>query len=371
MLSLVLNNFMNDSRVLKEANSIAAMGNTVKIVALHEPGLAEHEICDNFTVHRIRLWTKSWGKRKFIQALKYCELCIRVIARYRRVDIVHSHDLAALPIGWAMKRLSCRNVKLIYDSHEYAINDLPFESQLRQRIKKRIEQFFITGADILITVSDGIADLYEKTYGLSSKPSVVLNCPLLVPKVSSNVLKEKLSLSRDTFIFLYQGALSQGRGIQKFIDGFKNIDDPNIALIFMGYGELVGMIESEEDGRIFYLPAVSPIELASYTASADCGVALIEDSCLSYRYCLPNKIFEYFMAGLPVIASDLPEMRKIIDEYDAGVLCSPEDSPSVEGAIRAVRGVDNANLDVNLKELISKFNWQNQEKILKTIYESL
>tara|TARA_B100000886_G_scaffold332249_1_gene284746 strand:+ start:864 stop:1991 length:1128 start_codon:yes stop_codon:yes gene_type:complete len=371
VVSLVINNFTNDSRVSKEANSIAAMGHTVKIVALHERGLVEHESCENYTIHRVKLWTKNWGKSKFIQLLKYIELFIRVVALYRKVDIVHSHDLSALPIGCAIKFTSYSNIKLIYDAHEYAINDLPFESKFRQMIKKRIESFFIIWVDSLITVSDGIADLYEKVYGLSSKPSVVLNCPLFIPRVSSNILKEKLSLPKETYVFLYQGALTNGRGIQYLIDSFKKIDDANLALIFMGFGELVGMIESQEDERIFYVPAVSPFDLAFYTASADCGVALIEDSCLSYRYCLPNKIFEYFMAGLPVIASDLPEMRKVINEYDVGALCSLGKPSDIEEAMKAVRCFDNAILDINLKKINKKFNWQNQEKVLRTVYESI
>ena len=163
VLSLVLNNFMNDSRVLKEANSIAALGYTVKIVALHEPGLAEHESCENYTVHRVKLWTKNWGKSKFIQLLKYIELFIRVVVQYRRVNIVHSHDLSALPIGCAIKFTSYPNIKLIYDAHEYAINDLPFESKLRQVIKKRIESFFIVDNDFRIFINNQFHEVDQVT----------------------------------------------------------------------------------------------------------------------------------------------------------------------------------------------------------------
>lgn len=371
VVSLVLNNFKNDSRVLREAHTVAEMGYVVKIVALHEPDLLEYENCENYTVHRIKLWSKHWGKSRLVQLFKYIEFLIRVVLQYRKVDIVHSHDLSALPVGCAIKFISRRHVKLVYDAHEYAINDLPYESKIRQRIKKCIESIFIYWVDWVITVSDGIADLYQKTYSLRSRPSVILNCPALVQAPSSNMLKQKLGISKDTYLFLYQGALSRGRGIQQFIDGFNKVDNRDLALVFMGYGELIPLIESQSTDNIFLMPAVTPSELPYYTASADCGVALIEDSCLSYRHCLPNKMFEYFMAGLPVIASDLPEMRKIINEYDTGVLCSSGETSDIEHAIQTIRYIDKDQLAINLNRLNTTFNWTNQEKILKRVYETL
>lgn len=370
VISVVLNNFTNDSRVLKEARSITGMGNAVQVVALHDEGLLEHEECSGFHVHRIKLITRSIGKNPFFQFFKYLEFLFKVIALYRRADIVHSHDLNALPIGWTIKLIALGKVKLVYDAHEFAINDHPFESKAKQFLKKVVESFFIYYVDHIITVSDGISILYQKTYGLRVKPSVVLNCPYPAKRPTSNMLKQKLNIRKDTYTFLYQGAMSEGRGIQHLINEFKKIDDDS-ALVFMGYGELVPTIKAQGNDRIFFLPAVPPEEILDYTASADCGVALIEDSCLSYRYCLPNKLFEYFMAGLPVIASDLPEMAKLVNQFDVGALCSIDKKTGFRHAVESVKSIDKAKLASNLQKLSREYNWKNQEVILQDIYNAL
>lgn len=363
VLMLLRSPIDHDSRVKKEIRSLQKLGLRVKLLSVNSSDFDEAQ---SFTL-------SYRSVRRFIPGISTVYAFLQFVAftlrHYENEQFIHCHDLNTLATGSILKFIAGWNkVVLIYDTHEYAINDVPNETKLNQYRKYLIERTFIKSADEIICVSTRIAEEYSRLYNIEM-PKVVLNCPLHNPRLSSDILREKLSLPKETYVFLYQGALSKGRGIHRFIESFKRIDDPNIALIFMGYGELADMIESQEDNRVFYLPAVPSSELASYTASADCGVALIEDSCLSYRYCLPNKIFEYFMGGLPVIASDLPEMRRIIDGYDVGILCSPEDPSSVEDAILAVKGFDNVSLDLNLKELRSKFNWQNQEKILKMVYE--
>ena len=365
VLMLLRSPIDHDSRVKKEIRSLKKLGLSVKLLSINSSDFNETQS-----------YTLSYkSTRRLIPGIStiyaFFQFMAFAMRHYENEQCIHCHDLNTLVIGCFLKLTIGRNkIGLIYDTHEYAVNDVPNESKFSQLCKYLVEKTFIRLADEVICVSESIAEKYSNLYNIEI-PKVVLNCPPHILRVSSNILKEKLSLPNETYVFLYQGALTKGRGIQYFIDGFKKIDDPNLALIFMGFGELVGMIESQEDERIFYVPAVSQEDLYSYTASADCGVALIEDSCLSYRYCLPNKIFEYFMAGLPVIASDLPEMRKVINEYDVGALCSLGDPSAIEEAIQAVRCFDNASLDINLKKLNKKFNWQNQEKILRTVYESI
>lgn len=371
VVSLVLNNFMNDSRVLKQATTISEMGYRVSVIALHEVGLQEYEFSPGFNVHRVKLKTKSWRKTKLLQVVKYIEFMVRVIYGYRNANIVHCHDLTALPIGCLIKWMSLGKIKLIYDSHEYAINDLPYESKLRQKFKQILEGIFIKSADAVITVSDGIADLYQKIHRLKRRPSVVLNCPVAKKPHDSNVLKERLNLSSDTYLFLYQGALSRGRGIQNIIDGFKASQVPRIAVVFMGYGELTEIIKKQVDSRVFYIPAVSPEELLDYTVSANCGIALIEDSCLSYRHCLPNKLFEYFMAGLPVIVSNLPEMKNVVTKYKVGHVCQSNNINDIEKAINTALNMDLDLLGSNLEKVTQRFNWDNQANIIKTVYDNL
>lgn len=104
--SIVLNPYINDSRVIKETQTLRKAGYEVSVVALHDgrEGLAEYEVMDGVAVHRIRLVSKSWSKLPPVQVLKYIEFCVRAICEIK-ADIVHCNDLNALPVGYILKSM--------------------------------------------------------------------------------------------------------------------------------------------------------------------------------------------------------------------------------------------------------------------------
>jgi glycosyltransferase involved in cell wall biosynthesis len=371
VVSLVLNDFTHDSRVQRQARAISTAGYKLTVVALHETGLEEHELLGDIKIHRIKLSTRQWGKAKFLQLVKYIELLCRVVWLYRGVDVIHCHDLPALPIGCLAKWVSFGQTKLIYDAHEYCINDYPYESKLRQRVKYGIERAFINHANGIITVSDSISALYQRKYHLSSRPIVVLNCPSRKLIEKSNILKEILGLPPYVYLAIYQGSLSPGRGIQETIDAFKANDTGDIAVVFMGYGVLTDQIIAQTCDRVFHHPAVSPDVLHEFTASADCGIALIEDSCISYRYCLPNKLFEYFMAGLPAVVSNLPEMEKVVTGYKVGEVVISQTKEDILKSIEVIRSMNPSTLSSNIDRVNRFYNWENQIPKLMHVYEAL
>ena len=160
--SIVLNNFKNDSRVLKENISLQRAGYDVQVVALHEEPLAEFEEVQNIPVHRVKLKTRGWSKQKLIQLIKYFEFIFRVVKQYKTSDILHCNDLNALPIGVIIKNFFNKDAKIVYDAHEYEINDVPNQSQRSIKIKYYIEKFFIKYDELVINVSDSIANAYVK-----------------------------------------------------------------------------------------------------------------------------------------------------------------------------------------------------------------
>ena len=138
VVCIVLNNFKNDNRVLKEARSLQKHGYDVLVVALHENSLAEHEIIKNFRVHRIRIRTKCWPKYKLIQTIKYFEFIWKAVKLYKRADIVHCNDLSALPVGVIIKKFFNKNVKIVYDAHEYETERnglVGIQKKLHQRLE--------------------------------------------------------------------------------------------------------------------------------------------------------------------------------------------------------------------------------------------
>jgi len=369
--SIVLNNFKNDSRVLKENISLQKAGYDVKVVALHEKPLKEFDDVQNIPVHRIKLKSRDWSKNKIIQLLKYFEFIYRVVKLYRNTDILHCNDLNTLPIGFIIKKFFNKNVKIVYDAHEYEteINGL---KGIQKILTQKLEKYLIKYADKVITVSDAIADEYVKNYNIP-KPALVLNTPPYKKIQKKDIFRETLNIPKDKTIFLYQGGLSKGRGIEILLDTFKNIDDKKTVIVFMGYGPLEELVKnaSKEYVNIYFHKAVSPDVLLEYTSSADFGISTIEDSCLSYRYCLPNKIFEYLMAEIPVIVSNLPEMKRVVKDNNIGVVAEDNNTKGLNEAIEEAVLLDQNELQKNIQRVKEIYNWEEQEKVLLEVYKEL
>lgn len=369
--NLVLNNFINDSRVLKTSRTLLNSGYDVCVVALHDADLKENETTRGVSVHRIKLVSRAWSKHKIIQVFKLLEFIGRFVLRYRKLDVLHCNDLNGLFVGFCCK-LTRTKITIIYDSHEFAINDVPHQSARSIKLKKMLEGFLIKFAHSVINVSDSIANEYSRLYNIP-KPHLVLNCPAYHEQTKRNLFRENLGIRADQTIFLYQGGLSKGRGIELLLEAFSDLDTDKNVLVCMGYGPLECLIQekAQQQNTIFFHPAVSPDVLLNYTSSADYGVSFIEDSCLSYRYCLPNKMFEYLMAGLPVLTSNLFEMKRLVETEGVGIVAEENTVEGFRNAVEASLSQDYDAIQKNVFAARKKYCWEEQEKVLKEIYHAL
>lgn len=369
--AFVLNNFKNDSRVLKENISLQKAGYDVTVVALHESPMAVHETVKGVPVHRIELRSREWSKQKLVQLIKYAEFIFRAVTAYKQSDILHCNDLNTLPIGVIIKRFFNRNAKIVYDAHEYETEQNNLVGW-RKRAAKWLEKQLIGHADAVMTVSGGIADEYVRLYGIP-RPSLVLNTPARHFVARKNLFRKAFGIGEEQTIFLYQGSLSRGRGIESIIDAFKGMESSDRVLVLMGYGPLAEAVKEAAAAHtnIFYHEAVAPEVVLDYTASADVGLSLIENSCLSYYYCLPNKVFEYAMAGLPVIVSGLYEMRRIVEQYAIGAVMASDDEAGLLSAMEQIEAMEAEILKHNLERFAEIFNWEAQEQVLLGVYKAL
>lgn len=371
VVNIVLNNFTNDSRVQKTSEFLSKNGFEVTVACLHEGELPEFEKKRAVNVHRLKLKSRNWSKNKVIQLIKYFEFMWRVVRRYRSSDVCHCNDLNALPVG-VMIKLMNRRCKVVYDAHEYEINDIPYQSRASIKVRYFLERFLIRFADEVITVSDSIAHAYAEMYQIS-KPHLVLNCPPYKPQEKQNLFRKNLNIRPDQTIFLYQGGLGRGRGIEILLQAFESMQDQNNVLVCMGYGPLGDEIKQKASvsENIFFHPAVSPMNLLPYTASADFGISFIEDACLSYRYCLPNKMFEYLMAGVPIVTSNLFEMQSFVEKHQCGVFAYENTVEGFKSAIKRILMLNYETLLANVKATNSNYNWEKQELILSKIYQNV
>jgi glycosyltransferase involved in cell wall biosynthesis len=231
---------------------------------------------------------------------------------FNKFDLVHANDLDSLLAAKAACFI--KQKPLVYDSHEL-FTELPelVNRNLKKAIWFRLEKWLTKGISHCSTVSNGVANELNNRYGLSCE--VIRNLPFKQTFTNSNY-----SISQPKTI-IYQGALNKGRGIEKLIEALQYI--PDATLLIVGTGDIENKLISlsREQGlfsKIKFTGRINPEELIKLTRSATIGVSLEEDLGLNYRYALPNKLFDYIQAGLPVLTTNLPEMSQVIAKFDVG-----------------------------------------------------
>jgi glycosyltransferase involved in cell wall biosynthesis len=374
-LHISLTNLKNESRILKETNTLIQNNifDTIYIVGICDDNLENTQAIDKRReMNRISLKSRKLPKNLFFQLIKYMEYSAVVLTKYKNKDIqvVNIHTLGLLPIGVLYKLFY--STKLIYDAHEYETQTQGLKG-IRKKLSMVLEKLLINYCDKTIVVSESISDEYKKLYPNLPRPFVVLNTPSLKKIDKKDIFRDTLGIEKDKTIFLYQGGLSNGRGIEIILDTFKQINDDKSVIVFMGYGPLEELIRgiSKEYNNIYFHTAVTPDVLLGFTCSADFGISTIEDTCLSYRYCLPNKMFEYLMAEIPVIVSNLPEMKKLIENSCVGIVTQENTRNGLQEAIKKVTQLDKDELYINIQKVKKIYNWEAQEKVLLKIYKGL
>ena len=379
---VVYNFFVNDARVIREAKTLVESGYEVTVFALHKEGLKQNEEMHGFKVNRIHLTFGKLPYYNIFQILKYFEFILRCYFRTRKKDIsiCHCHDLEALLVGYLITKSN--KCKLIYDSHElwgdprYIFFSRPSYPKFVFSIQRKLEHFIMRRTHAIITVSDSIGEFIARENKVR-KPYVIKNVHNLAKVRKSNKVKEKIGIIDDKRkIILYQGGLRRGRGLENLIVSMRWVE----AAILVMLGDGVIKEELEElalrykiDDKVFFMEAVSPEEVFSYTCLADIGVHPIENTCLNHYYCLPNKLFEYLMAGLPVAVSDFPEMARIAKKYKVGEVFDPAKPQDICRAINSLLNDQDKYREykLNIRKVNEIYNWENEEKKLLGIYKEV
>lgn len=369
-----MNEFTNASRVLKQVDSLTKnkVFEKIIIIALGSEKLKSYEeITDDIVLHRIRLYTRNLPKGLFFQLIKYVEFFIRTLLILFKIKpkVINAHALSVLPFALFAKYLFKSLV--VYDAHELETEQVS-GMNLRKKLAKWLERKLIYKIDMMFVVSESIADWYVKEYDIN-RPSVVLNAPNKRELRANNHFREQLAIREEQVILLYQGGLFAGRGVQLILDAFKERADDKVVVVFMGYGELEQNIKlaAAENNNIFFFPAVPPQVVLEYTSSADLGISLIERICLSYYYCMPNKLFEYSMAGLPVLVSNMKDMSELVTENHMGIIISNFSASGVNQAVDEFLNQDLTLMKENAYNTACKNSWEMQEQKMLAAYKKM
>jgi glycosyltransferase involved in cell wall biosynthesis len=285
------------------------------------------------------------------------------------VACVNCHSLPVLPLCARLARRT--GAKLVYDAHELE-TETNGQRGLRRLGSKLVERALIGRADAVIVVGEAIADWYAREYRMP-RPTVVLNCPDAAQVARGDVLRERLGLPAATRIFLCQGMLSPGRGIELLCAAWGLLPAPRPALVFMGDGPLAAHVDAAARGNpdIRRIPAVPPAEVLRHTGSADVGLCLVQATCLSYSLSMPNKLFEYLHAGLPVVVADLPELGRLVREAGLGRVVPDTTAQALAGTVAAMNEADLAAFAPAVRAAVAKYNWAAQADLLAALYDRL
>lgn len=383
---LVWNTFLNDARVLNEAETLVRAGYRVTVHALHAPGItAEKEVVGSgITVRRLggsqgarQLQPGASGavSRSLLSSLGVAAsrlsthlAMLRALVRCKP-DAIHAHDVNVLPTAWMAARMA--RVPLVYDAHEISTNREGYKAF--RGMVGWLEKKLMPRAAGTITTTDARAKFFARAYRIP-RPLVLQNRPRLIRREPSNRIREELALTEPWPIVLYQGGLQPGRGLPRLVQAAEHV--PGAYFVFIGGGrqakELHALAEELDlNDRVRFIPTVPLAELPAYTASADIGVQPIENTCLNHFTTDSNKLFEYVIAGLPVIASRLPEIRRVMERHDLGLLVTPGDTGSLVEALRTLVTDDalRARFAANAQRAAQRLNWEEQEAALVEMYE--
>ena len=337
VVMLLRNPFTHDSRVEKEARSLIGAGYRVTVVADAAEGLPSRERRGRIDVRRLdRRLRRMPGVRFLVHEARLARAL-----RALKPDVLHAHDSNALiAVGLAARSLG---VPFVYDAHDLWLGRPRRERghvyfALNQLLYRIVEGLLVPRAAVTITVSEPIVRHLRRRYRLR-RVELVPNYPEPGSAGARSELRSLVgggSIGHRGAVVLYLGGLMAGRGLEQLVGAIGLA--PSTELAILGDGPLAPDLLRRAAGvgaadRVHLLAPVAPEEVTAYAASADVGVSPIVPSCLNYRYSLPNKLFQYMAAGIPVVASDLPQVREVVDGARCGVVVDTTRPSAIARAI--------------------------------------
>ncbi len=360
----------SDSRILKEMNCLSRNGYFVNGIGVQtNDGSKRSDFNMNTEILTVQLFARklSFLPKILKHILVFLEMMIKIIlpAILTKPIIVHCHDISVLPIAVIVKVFT--KARLIYDAHELE-SDRNGITKLQSWLILQVERLLWRFVDALIVVSPSIDVWYQDKIG-PKLSAIVLNSPLISEETlcESDYLRSKFSIPFDSKTFIYVGILASGRGIDLLTQAF-SYPTTTSHLVLLGYGDLADELRqlSSKNFNIHFHEAVPHADVVSIVQSADFGLCMIQNVSLSDYYCLPNKLFEYCFAGVPVLASDFPDIRAVLSQYGIGECCSLEP----EAFREAVHSLQTSDKKFEFADL-TPLSWQAQEQKLIKLYQGL
>lgn len=351
----VTNDISTDQRVEKVCNTLLNAG--YEIVLIGKKNKNSKPLQREYITKRISVFFEKG-------ILFYAEFNIKLffILLFTKKELLLANDLDTLLPNYLVSLLQRK--KLIYDSHEL-FPEIPelVNRPFAKNVWTRLEKIILPKLKNTYTVCNSIAEFYNDKYATNFK--TIINLP-----TKKEILKNKFPFNyTNEKIILYQGAINIGRGLELMIETMPFLE--NCIFVIIGDGDIFEplkdkVIAKNLTHKVYFLGRKNPEDLHKLTPLAHLGISIEEDLGLNYRFALPNKIFDYIQANVPILVSDLPEMKRVVLDYNVGEIVI-ERKP-----LKLARQIENLlkkDFTTALKKAKEKLIWEEQEALLLSIFK--
>ncbi|MEV0803310.1 glycosyltransferase family 4 protein [Kribbella sp. NPDC050281] len=299
-------------------------------------------------------------------------------------DVLHAHDMHVIGVASraaGRAALRGRTVKVVYDAHEYVpgLSTYPPRTPRLVAAWAQHERDYIRTVDRVVTVSPAIARTLHTRYKLDREPSVVINSPQLIDlDHDAPDIRSAIGLADDVPLIVYSGGITRARGVETAISSLPQLPDVHLAVVCVPTTEMkpvdelralaakVGVVD-----RVHYLNPVAPNDVTSFLRTADLGLIPIL-RYPSHEMALPNKVFEYTFAGLPVVTSNMPTLEEFVGKTGIGEVFEAENPTDLAAKVSKVLADPKPYRErAASPELRHEMSWEAQADNLRALYDEL
>jgi glycosyltransferase involved in cell wall biosynthesis len=291
---------------------------------------------------------------------------------FKKKNVLFANDLDTLLPNYLNKKLS--GAIVIYDSHELFC-EVPelVHTPTKKRIWEKVEKSIVPKLKYCITVNKSIANWFEEKYKVKFNVIRNIGNPPIISKIKS---RQELGLPADKKIVLIQGAgINIQRGAEETVEAFQYINDA--VLYIIGGGDVIEQLkqmvkELKLENKVFIKGKMPADELYHYTANVDLGLTIDKDNNINYHFSLPNKLFDFINASVPILSTPLPEIKAVIDAYNIGEFIQSHEPKHIASKIEEMLNSSNyITWKENTKKAKLENNWQEEKKVLSSIIQQI
>jgi glycosyltransferase involved in cell wall biosynthesis len=295
-------------------------------------------------------------------------------------DIIHAHHPLILHTALrAARRRRARggSCQVVYDARENfaGIPEGEQGSPRRHAVLVRQESETIRDVDRVVTVSDPIAEELYRRYALGLRPEVVLNVPVRGELTLTSTVRQAIGLDDGVPLLLYSGGISRARGLETLVEAMGLLPEYHLAIVAVPFPHpsVPALMElAESVGAVTRIHVTAPVpqgDIPRFLSGADIAVHPMPGGSPNHDQAMPNKLFEYLHAGLPLVVSDARVMAEFVSSAQVGEVFASGDPRALAEAVRRLREQPPAREHV--AEVAGRYSWQGQEQTILRLYDDL